>query len=95
VGSIAPQFAGYEQQDAQELMGFVIDGLHEDLNCAGNNDPAIPERAWEQHIQKNDSPILPIFHGQLKSNWQCSKCGKVTVVFESVFSADSSGSKRA
>src|SRR5690349_19905909 len=27
-----PQFAGYQQQDSQEVMNFLLDGLHEDLN---------------------------------------------------------------
>ncbi len=26
------QFAGYGQQDSQELLGALLDGLHEDLN---------------------------------------------------------------
>lgn len=28
----APQFAGYQQHDSQELLAFLLDGLHEDLN---------------------------------------------------------------
>ena len=28
----APQFAGYEQHDSSELLTFLLDGLHEDLN---------------------------------------------------------------
>ena len=32
VGRFAPQFSGYNQQDSQELMAFLLDGLHEDLN---------------------------------------------------------------
>lgn len=32
VGRFAPQFSGYQQQDCQELMAFLLDGLHEDLN---------------------------------------------------------------
>lgn len=32
MGSFAPQFSGYNQHDAQELMAFLLDGLHEDLN---------------------------------------------------------------
>jgi ubiquitin carboxyl-terminal hydrolase 6/32 len=29
---VAPRFAGYQQHDAQELLNFLLDGLHEDLN---------------------------------------------------------------
>ncbi len=28
IGEFQPQFAGYQQQDSQELMGFLLDGLH-------------------------------------------------------------------
>ena len=31
VGRFAPQFSGYQQQDSQELLAFLLDGLHEDL----------------------------------------------------------------
>jgi ubiquitin C-terminal hydrolase len=32
VGSYAPRFLGYNQQDSQEFLRFLLDGLHEDLN---------------------------------------------------------------
>lgn len=32
VGAFAPRFSGYQQHDSQELMIFLLDGLHEDLN---------------------------------------------------------------
>ena len=32
VGRYAPQFVGYAQHDSQELLAFLLDGLHEDLN---------------------------------------------------------------
>ena len=32
VGRFKPEFSGYQQQDSQELMAFLLDGLHEDLN---------------------------------------------------------------
>ena len=32
VGDYAPRFHGYAQQDSSELLSFLLDGLHEDLN---------------------------------------------------------------
>jgi hypothetical protein len=32
ISKFAPQFSGYQQHDSQELLCFVLDGLHEDLN---------------------------------------------------------------
>jgi len=32
IGNFAPQFSGYAQHDSQELLAFLLDGLHEDLN---------------------------------------------------------------
>lgn len=31
-----PQFEGFEQQDAQEVLTFLLDALHEDLNLINN-----------------------------------------------------------
>ena len=36
VGRFKPEFSGYQQQDSQELMAFLLDGLHEDLNRIRN-----------------------------------------------------------
>lgn len=32
IGKFAGQFSGYGQQDSQELISYLIDGLQEDLN---------------------------------------------------------------
>lgn len=32
IAKFAPQFNGYSQQDSQEVLSFLLDGLHEDLN---------------------------------------------------------------
>lgn len=32
IGQFAPRFNGYAQHDSQELLAFLLDGLHEDLN---------------------------------------------------------------
>lgn len=33
IGEFQPQFAGYDQQDSQEFLGFLLDGLHVSCIC--------------------------------------------------------------
>lgn len=35
IGKLNPVFSGYNQHDSQELLAFLLDGLHEDLNQYG------------------------------------------------------------
>jgi ubiquitin C-terminal hydrolase len=132
VGNFAPQFNGYSQHDAQELMAFLLDGLHEDTNKQGKAapkkepapttaDPTVavapgdatqqmvvdenpskkkeetkaPEpttkeekkeelelpsdlAAWKAHQSRNESFVVDLFHGQLKSKLACDICLSVT-----------------
>jgi ubiquitin carboxyl-terminal hydrolase 6/32 len=32
IGKYAPRVNGFQQHDSQELLAFLLDGLHEDLN---------------------------------------------------------------
>lgn len=94
IGDYAPQFAGYQQQDSQELMSFVLDGLHEDLNLIerkpyvedveskGRPDEVVAAEAWEAYKKRNVSFIQDTFMGQLKSHVQCNVCGKESVTFD-------------
>jgi len=94
VGRFAPQFSGYQQQDSQELLTFLLDGLHEDLNRVkqkpyvemtdsdGKADSEVAMEAWDNYKKRNDSVILDIFHGLLKSTVVCPECPKVSVTFD-------------
>ncbi|XP_047679014.1 ubiquitin carboxyl-terminal hydrolase 11 isoform X2 [Tachysurus fulvidraco] len=94
LGHFAPQFLGYQQHDAQELLSFLLDGLHEDLNrikkkeyvevkdADGRPDQEMADRAWCVHRLRNDSVIVDTFHGLLKSTLVCPECGKVSETFD-------------
>ncbi|XP_047630072.1 ubiquitin carboxyl-terminal hydrolase 4 isoform X5 [Phacochoerus africanus] len=94
VGRFAPQFSGYQQQDSQELLAFLLDGLHEDLNrvkkkpylelkdANGRPDAVVAKEAWENHRLRNDSVIVDTFHGLFKSTLVCPECAKISVTFD-------------
>ena len=39
-------------------------------------------QAWENHILRNKSIIVDLFHGQLKSKVTCKTCGHESVTFD-------------
>uniref|UniRef100_A0A3P9IF93 Ubiquitin carboxyl-terminal hydrolase n=1 Tax=Oryzias latipes TaxID=8090 RepID=A0A3P9IF93_ORYLA len=94
VGHFASQFLGYQQHDSQELLSFLLDGLHEDLNrvknkeyvelrdADGRPDQEVAGEAWRNHRRRNDSVIVDKFHGLFKSTLVCPECHKVSVTFD-------------
>jgi ubiquitin carboxyl-terminal hydrolase 4/11/15 len=93
----APQFSGYAQQDTQELLAFLLDGLHEDLNRIKKK-PYIEapdwqggglkemvkfaKKQWEIYKARNDSVIVDLFQGQYRSTLVCPECSKVSIKFD-------------
>ncbi|KAG4302702.1 hypothetical protein PCK1_001057 [Pneumocystis canis] len=97
VGRFNLSFAGHSQQDSQELLAFLLDGMHEDLNriqkkpyfekptLSDTNDALIAETAnicWELHRKRNDSVIVDLFHGLYKSVLVCPICDQVSITFD-------------
>ncbi|XP_065362386.1 ubiquitin carboxyl-terminal hydrolase 32 isoform X2 [Calliphora vicina] len=90
----APQFAGGGQHDSQELLEWLLDALHEDLNRVmekpyselkdsnGRPDKIVAAEAWLQHHARNQSIIIDLFYGQLKSKVSCMCCGRESVRFD-------------
>ncbi|KAK1421572.1 hypothetical protein QVD17_24015 [Tagetes erecta] len=90
----APQFSGFNQHDSQELLAFLLDGLHEDLNrvkCKpyveakdgdGRVDEDIADEYWQNHLARNDSIIVDVCQGQYRSTLVCPVCKKVSVTFD-------------
>ncbi|XP_058105703.1 ubiquitin carboxyl-terminal hydrolase 8-like isoform X2 [Magnolia sinica] len=72
LGCFAPQFSGFNQHDSQELLAFLLDGLHEDLNrvkhkpyleakdAHGRSDEEVADEYWENHLARNDSIIVDV-----------------------------------
>ncbi|CAK9310834.1 unnamed protein product [Citrullus colocynthis] len=90
----APQFSGYNQHDSQELLAFLLDGLHEDLNRVkrkpyfetkdsdGRPDAEVADECWRYHKARNDSLIVDVCQGQYKSTLVCPVCGKISITFD-------------
>ncbi|KAI9220782.1 hypothetical protein BC828DRAFT_336318, partial [Blastocladiella britannica] len=94
MAQFAPQFSGYQQHDSQELLGFLLDGLHEDLNRVkvkpyveskdddGRPDNEVANEQWDAHRSRNDSIVVDMFQGQYKSRVQCATCSNISVTFD-------------
>eukprot|EP00049_Salpingoeca_infusionum_P000082 m.36996 g.36996 ORF g.36996 m.36996 type:complete len:1622 (-) comp10062_c0_seq1:338-5203(-) len=94
IARVAPQFAGTNQHDAQELLAFLLDALHEDLSriskkpyvekqdSNGRPDRIVAAESWENHLKREQSMIVDMFHGLTKSQLWCRTCGNCSVSFE-------------
>jgi ubiquitin carboxyl-terminal hydrolase 4/11/15 len=94
ISRFAPQFSGFQQHDAQELLAYLLDGLHEDLNRVkkkpyieakesdGRPDHVVAEEAWNNHLLRNQSIFVDHIQGQFKSTVVCPKCDKVSITFD-------------
>lgn len=90
----ASQFSGFNQHDSQELLAFLLDGLHEDLNrvkCKpyveakdgdGRLDEEVADEYWQNHLARNDSIIVDVCQGQYRSTLVCPVCRKVSITFD-------------
>ncbi|XP_060069367.1 ubiquitin carboxyl-terminal hydrolase 8-like [Ylistrum balloti] len=94
VGKYQPMFAGYDQQDSQEFLTFVMDGLNEGLNkvkvkpkLPDSDSDKLPdiqaaELAWRRHCLIYQSIIVDLFQGMLRSTLMCLTCRHRSVTFE-------------
>jgi hypothetical protein len=94
IGSFQERFSGFAQHDAQELLNYVLDGLHEDLNrvvkkeyiedeeANGRPDDIVASLSWEKYLRRNRSVIVDLFGGLLKNTLDCPQCKKKSVKFD-------------
>lgn len=97
VQKFAPRFTGYNQQDAQEFLRYLLEGLHEDVNkvrrsktsslqnslssaCICEEESA--KQAWKRYLTNDNSQVVDIFVGQLKSELKCCHCGHVSTTYD-------------
>jgi len=90
-----PEFAGSQQHDAQEVLTFLLDGLHEDVNKAPYprpivDDPSIEDKeeasvareAWDGNSRRNDSEIVDMFQFQIRSEITFPDVGNRSLKFD-------------
>jgi ubiquitin carboxyl-terminal hydrolase 4/11/15 len=90
-----PEYAGYQQQDAQEVLTFLLDGLHEDVNRAayprplvadpktdGKDDAEVALEAWDGNLRRNHSRIVDMFQFQVRSEVTFPDVGDRSLKFD-------------
>ena len=93
MGNFAAQFGGYGQQDSQEFISYLVDGLQEDLNLVRKkenfetSDDVKPDEEMSRESEANyakriQSHIRNLMAGQFKSTVICGQCKKVSVCFD-------------
>lgn len=94
LGSRISRFSGYGQQDSAELVNYLLDLIHEDLNrvmqkpyVEMGDDSTRPESEiakeyWDGFKARNASIITDLMYGQLKSTVTCLTCARVANAYD-------------
>ena len=94
LGDLNHQFRGYGQQDSQEFLGFLVDGLHEELNLRkekpyiqnpeseNREDFDLSTHFLSNSLRRNWSFVRFLFTGQMRSALECQVCNKVSITYD-------------
>lgn len=94
LGTKIQRFSGYGQQDSAELVNYILDLLHEDLNQVtkkpyiemidkpNRRDDEIAKEFWDNFKARNQSIIVDLLYGQLKSTVVCQTCKNPNLTFD-------------
>ena len=88
-------FANNSQHDSHEMLIYLLEKLHEDLNRnkekqyielneKGENEDDIDacNRWWETHQKRDNSIIMDLFSGQYKSTLRCPYCDRISITYD-------------
>ena len=94
-GFFVKQFSGFSQEDSHEMLTFMLDNIHEDLNRNKEkkyvelkekqdfeNDEMASQRWWNCNLERDNSIIVDLFYGQFKSTVQCPICDKININYD-------------
>ncbi len=92
---IVKKFQGFSQQDSHELLTYLLDSLHEDMNrnvskpyiemqekTDAESDFEASKRWWMNHLKRENSIIVDLFHGQYKSTIMCPECNRISITYD-------------
>lgn len=94
LGSKISRFSGFGQQDSAELVNYLLDLLHEDLNRVTKKpiiemseelnrpDDVVAKEYWDAFTARNKSIIVDLMYGQLKSTVKCHVCKNISTAFD-------------
>ena len=94
LGSRISRFSGYGQQDSAELVNYLLDLIHEDLNRVqvkpyvemsedmNRPESVIADEYWNAFKARNASIIVDLMYGQLKSTVTCLTCRRVANAYD-------------
>ena len=94
LGNKISRFSGFGQQDSAELVNYLLDLIHEDLNRVTtkpyvemSEDMTRPEHIiakeyWDGFQARNASIIVDLMYGQLKSTVTCLTCKRVANAYD-------------
>ena len=104
LGKCSAKFEGNEQEDAHEFINYLLDVLHEDLNRVKekpnninnlikykNKQISEEEKSiidWNNFLIRNQSVLIDLFYGQLKSCVICPNCNYNSINFNSFLSLE-------
>jgi ubiquitin C-terminal hydrolase len=94
IGCLDKRFKGFNQEDAQELLTYLLKGLHDELSEVSekkyinmtvdpdDSDEATSKKLWNLVQLSEKSKIFDMFYGQLKTSVTCPKCSFIEKKFE-------------